>query len=730
MKKKLSALFLFLLCGVMLFGSIGVFAAEPYQTYTYSINGEVLYSPAAYKPALTVDAAYMGIPGGQFGSMDDLVVGPDNKVYIADAANSTIYVLSAYYKYEFSIKTFYNGTSNDSLNGPKGVFVTDEYIYVADTENYRIVVFDTLGNFVRIIPRPQSSLFGADSTYKPVALAVDQYGRIFVISSTTYQGIIVMTEDGVFTGFIGAQKVTYNIIDIIWRNFQSEADRAAGVQYISTEYNNISIDSDGFIYATIILDSDKQQTAIEDKSADFSPIKKLNSAGEEIMKRNGFFGTGGEVTVQNLSNTDAPTGASQIRDVAIGPEMTYSIIDSKRNKIFTYDQNGNLLFAFGDFGVQLGNSVKNGLSAIAYQTSTDASANDEKQYKMLTLDTASSAKSVTVYLCTEYGSLLYDALGYENNRLYEESVVAWRAVLARNNNFDAAYIGVGKALYRAGDYEGSMEMFKAAYDTENYSTSFSEVRKEWFASSILFIPAILLVAVVVVVAIMALGRLYGYAGKYNRAVAIGEKKRSFKSELFYCFHLRFHPFDGFWDLKHEKRGSVRAALVILAVTIVCFYYQAIGTGYLLNPQETETNIFAQALGVLVPLALWVVSNWCLTTLFDGEGSLKDVLIATCYSLAPLPLFLIVSTLMSNFVTSAEAQLVSFLVVIAFVWAGFLLFFGSMVTHDYSMGKNFLMVIASIVGMLIIMFLALLFSSLIGKIVSFISNIIVEISYRV
>ena len=308
MKKKLSALFLFLLCGVMLFGSIGVFAAEPYQTYTYSINGEVLYSPAAYKPALTVDAAYMGIPGGQFGSMDDLVVGPDNKVYIADAANSTIYVLSAYYKYEFSIKTFYNGTSNDSLNGPKGVFVTDEYIYVADTENYRIVVFDTLGNFVRIIPRPQSSLFGADSTYKPVALAVDQYGRIFVISSTTYQGIIVMTEDGIFTGFIGAQKVTYNIIDIIWRNFQSEADRAAGVQYISTEYNNISIDSDGFIYATIILDSDKQQAAIEDKSADFSPIKKLNSAGDEIMKRNGFFGTGGEVTVQNLSTTDAPTG--------------------------------------------------------------------------------------------------------------------------------------------------------------------------------------------------------------------------------------------------------------------------------------------------------------------------------------------------------------------------------------------------------------------------------------
>ena len=54
----------------------------------------------------------------------------------------------------------------------------------------------------------------------------------------------------------------------------------------------------------------------------------------------------------------------------------------------------------------------------------------------------------------------------------------------------------------------------------------------------------------------------------------------------------------------------------------------------------------------------------------------------------------------------------------------------MVTHDYSVGKNILTCIATIVGMAFIMFIGVLFSSLMAKIVSFITNIINEISYRV
>ena len=205
--------------------------------------------------------------------------------------------------------------------------------------------------------------------------------------------------------------------------------------------------------------------------------------------------------------------------------------------------------------------------------------------------------------------------------------------------------------------------------------------------------------------------------------------KTFGKELLFGFHLMSHPFDGFWDLKHEKRGSVRAAIVYLVVTILAFYYQAIGQGYLFNPQGEYSTIFAQVVGVLMPVMLFVIANWCLTTLFEGEGSFRDIFVATCYALVPLPLFIIPATIASNVVTASEMDIVNLVISLAFIWAGFLIVFGVQVTHDYSLGKNIITIIGSIVGMVFIMFIALLFTTLLGKIVGFISNIFIEIGYR-
>ncbi|MBO7309813.1 MAG: YIP1 family protein, partial [Clostridia bacterium] len=194
-------------------------------------------------------------------------------------------------------------------------------------------------------------------------------------------------------------------------------------------------------------------------------------------------------------------------------------------------------------------------------------------------------------------------------------------------------------------------------------------------------------------------------------------------------HIIFHPFDGFWDLKHEKRGSVRAAATILGAVIIAFYYQSIGRGYLLNPQQLYSTIGAVLLSVTVPAALWMIANWCLTTLFDGEGSFKDIFIATCYSLMPLFLIMIPTTIISNFLISAELNILSVVNGFAFVWAGILIFLGMMVTHDYSMGKNILTTLGTILGMVVIMFIAILFSTLLGKLVSFVTNIVTEIQFR-
>ena len=742
--KKITSIICLVFAFIMVL-ALPVSASAPYETYTYSISGTALSSPDAYDPYEEIDSKYMGLldkglisslypelsssevakKAVEIAELSDIQVDEDKNVYIADAKNNRIIVLDSYYKLKFIIDTFVNDNGvPDGLANPKGVFVTEDSmegttevngrIFVCDTDNSRIVTFDRkTGEFINIIDKPESQLFEENAIYRPVALAVDRYNRMYVVSTTTTEGVIVMTDEGEFTGFIGAQKVVISLWERIWRRFQTKEQREMTEEFISTSFNNIALSGE-FIYTTISSKEFESQilSAIRNKSksGDYSPVKLLNAAGDEIMRRNGFYPPVGEIDTSKLRTSDTISGVSTIVDVAVGPENTWSIIDQKRSKVFTYDYEGSLLFAFGDGGGQLGNITLNSLSAIVYQGDN-----------MLLVD--NTAKSFTVYQRTEYGDILIDAIRNQNERRYDLAIDDWTEILKRNSNFDAAYIGIGHALYRSGQYEEAIEKYKSAYDTENYSSAYKEIRKEWISKYIILIP------IFVIAICIGWSKFMKFAKKVNKKTAVTTGKRTYGQELLYVFHIMFHPFDGFWDLKHEKRGSVRAAATILGVTILAFYYQAIGQGYVMNPEGNYSTLIGVILSVGLPFALWIISNWCLTTLFDGEGSLKDIFIATGYSLMPIVLIYIPVTIASNFILASEIKMLTLLTTIAFIWVGMLIFFGMMITHDYSMGKNVLTVLGTLLAMICIMFIAILFSTLLSKLVSFVTNIVTELSFR-
>ncbi len=720
--KKITSLLLVVLSFVMLASAltVGASASSAYQTYTYSIDGEALYSPDAYSANKSVDSTAMGLATELASDASDLVVDEDENVYIADTSNNRIVVLDRYYNFKFDISGFTNAQGiEDVLAGPKGVFVTkrdgnkEKTIWVCDTDKNRLVQFDHEGNFLRIVDAPESQLLEADDVYKPIAMAIDQYGRMYVVSSTTYQGIIVLDADGQFVNFIGAQAVTISAWEILWRRFQTEEQKKLTKSYVSTEFNNITINDDGFIYVTTSsIKEESVDSAIrgKSKSGDFMPVKLLNPAGNEIMRRNGFWPPAGEIDYSNSSSDKVLyKGPSTVTDVAVGPENTWSIIDSKRNKIYTYDFNGNLLFAFGDKGSMLG-SISN-IGAVAYQGDT-----------MLVLDKGS--KCIVVYERTQYGNLLIEAIAAENSLDYDYAIECWNKVLQRNSNFDAAYVGIGNAHYRSGEYKEALASYEIAYETEGWSNSYKEVRKEWMSTWL--IPMVL----GIIVLLVAVLKFFGWAAKVNKRVSTdGNARKTFGQELLYAFYVMFHPFDGFYDLKHERRGSVRASLVFVGLTVLTFFYQSVGQGYVMNPTGSYSTIFAQAISVLIPLFLFIVANWCLTTLFEGEGSFKDIFIAASYSLLPLSLLVIPATLCSNWVSATEAEIVTMVGTVAFVWVFILLFFGTMVTHDYSMSKNLITILGTVVAMACIVFIVLLFSMLLSKLVSLVTNIVTEIQYR-
>ena len=746
--KKIKATLVFVIIAVMLSLSVVPAYATAYSTYTYSIDGKQLDSPNAYEPEKRYDSAMMGITTPDptkpyklclpLKSPADLTVDCDGNIYIVDEAvrqkedgkPESIYriiVLDPYFRYLYELYEFKSESGAiNTFKRPAGISTTEKYIYVADTENARIVVFERKDEgrtrperACNIIAQPQSDVFSADNLYTPVAVASDD-NHVYVVSKNTKEGVISMDTEGHFMGFIGAQKVTTNALDILWRMFQTDEQIALSTKYVTTEYNNIVMDSQGFIYVTTsTLDAAQQQSAIENKSKDgaYAPVKKLNTNGDDILNRNGFFPPSGEVTVAKVALNGEPTGASTIVDVAIGPENTWSIIDQKRQRIFTYDKNGNLLFAFGDEGDQLGNLEM--ITAICYQMANGMN-------NIIVLDAGDgglSAPTINVYSRTEYGDLLIAALHNDNIRNYQSAVVDYERILERNLNFDVAYIGKAKALYRAGDYNGAMEQYSYAYNTEGYSQAFKMFRKNWVSEWIWVIP------IVAVAAFAAIYFFFKYAGKVNAKTAITSGKRTFGQELLFAFHLIFHPFDGFWDLKHEKRGSLRGAAFYISLTILVFTYQSVGRSYMYNPTGEYQSIWMQIAAVGIPVGLFAAANWCITTLFDGEGSIKDIIIAAGYSLVPLILFTVPTTLMTHILSSAESGIITLFNVLAFVWVGLLLFFGIMITQDYSLFKNLLTIVVTIVGMAFIMFIIILFITLVSDIFGLISNIATEISYR-
>jgi len=742
MNKITKILVLALVC-VLLVGSVSVFASEPYDTYTYSIDGVPLMSPDAYRTQQVVDSTDMKIKNVSTNSSlsdsaNDVVTDTDGNVYIADTGNNRVVILDKRYKAKAIVSDFIDEYgSAQKFSAPRGIFVqttvdeeTNEvarYLYVCDTGNRRIVVFveNELGEYVhsRTIDKPVTPVL-TEQAFEPTSIAVDLYGRIFVVSPKCFEGVIVMSSEGDFTGFIGVQKVTYTLIDMIWRRFQSAEQRASEVKKLADPYNNITVDEEGFVYVTLTpTDKAAQYAAIKSKAAASSPVKKLNSSGAEIMKRNGFFDPSGEVDILGGE------GVSKITDVAVGEEGAWTILDKSRSRTFTYDQNGNLLFAFGDMGEQLGSIAKDKALSITYQKIKDYEASEAAgvvryDYHLLVLYQDGTVSRLAVYEPTDYYDTIISALRNQNEHKYSESIFYWQDVLKRNNNFDLAYIGIGKALFSQGKYDEAQLMLESAYETEQHDKAFMEIRKEFIQKYLVW----LLIAVIVLIVLLV--KFLGYAKKKNKATSLKVGRKSYWEELLYVFHLVFHPFDGFWDLKHEKRGSVRAASTFMGLTIVAFFYQAIGQGYSFNPRGDYSTVFIQVIGVVVPVALWVIGNWCLTTLFDGEGSFKDIYIATGYSLAPLPLFVAISTLLTNMMTANEGKMVNLLVTIGYVWVFILLFFGTMVTHDYTMGKNFITILGTIVAMAIIIFVIVLFSSLVAKMVGFVFAVFSEIAGRI
>lgn len=209
-----------------------------------------------------------------------------------------------------------------------------------------------------------------------------------------------------------------------------------------------------------------------------------------------------------------------------------------------------------------------------------------------------------------------------------------------------------------------------------------------------------------------------------------ETYTKYKKDFKFAFYCLTHPLDGFWDLTHERRGSMAVANTILVLTLLARICRLQFTSFIFNKVYwPEVNIFLYLASVLFPLALWCVGNWALTTLFDGKAKLNQIYIATCYCLLPYPLMQFPLIVFSNMVTVDEAEFYGVLSTISLVWCGIWIVAAMMQIHEYSLSKTLLFIVFSILAMLVIVFILLLFFSMISQGIAYFISIVREILFR-
>lgn len=211
-----------------------------------------------------------------------------------------------------------------------------------------------------------------------------------------------------------------------------------------------------------------------------------------------------------------------------------------------------------------------------------------------------------------------------------------------------------------------------------------------------------------------------------------EALKTFGKDLKYAFHVIVHPLDGFWDLKHEKRGKMYMAILLLALYVVTDILDKQFNNYYFNSYKVfpeNINVVGSFVKVALIVVIWVAANWGLTTLFDGEGSMKDILLYTGYSMLPIVISQLLLLFLTNVLTSNEETIVSLVTYVGIGWTALLLYSGTMTTHQYSGGKTFITLLFIILGMAIIVFVGLMFFFLVQEMWNFVYTIYRELELR-
>ena len=708
MKKKLfsralSGLFAVLLCVGL---TIPVVADGQ---YTINDANEVAI-PDSYQYAYTINTLQEAPPRTTltFNQPTDLFVDTADNLYVVDGKNNRLVKMET----DGTTLMILREANGTRFSGPQGVFVAQNGdIYLADTGNARIVQMDADGTFIREYGKPESPKLADVTDYAPTKIACTDAGVMYVLMG---ENIMCVDAQNNFRGFIGQTEIGFDFVEWLLRIVASDEQKKSMIKRTAASYNNLLIGSDGLIYATSRDETEGQ-------------VKVLNSVGNNIYRKAGSNASSFDKFVSKLLNGNVINKSFQfgetvkidgkwyqpmLEDIAVDEQGIVTVLDRQICRIYQYDSSGNLLAVFGKSGTNQG------------EFSIPVSIAMDSKGTLYVLD--SSYGKIQAFKPTAIIRLVQQATTAYNNGEYEKADELWQQVLAVDETYPLAHLGVGNTAYKAEDYGTAMESYRFYNDRTLYSKAFAEQRYLFSKENFFYIVlAAFALATGVIAAIIWLARRSARVLKAFEYRDLPHLRCG--SGLWMACSMLFHPVHTLESLRVSRgRLTYSSGLIILLATIVTRVISIYTVHYPFQDIElSEVNLALEVVKYLLPFFSWLITTYLIGSQFGGESTVSELF--TAYSSAMLPLAVItpIMTLLSQILCTQEKGLYAVIGYFSVLWMGYLMIRSLQVLNNFSVGHTILVAVISLLATVLLWFIALLGYTLIFRIVQFVQDLIQE-----
>ena len=700
---KTRRLLLLMICFLLFLGfaatqPTAVSALSAYKTFTLDRNGRLQETNEAYE-AIQMIRTFSD--GSTLNGAKDLTVDEEDYLYIADTGNKRILILDPAYQV---VAKF----GSDKMQKPMGIAVVDDVIYIADYGQavtnqdigaIHIYNFDKEAadledrvTFVKSLSTPTSSLLDSENfLFRPMKIAVDQNQTMYVTNEGTTNGVLMINQENRFINYFASNPIKISLWKRLQRILYQNNPNVNLAKNIPVPVTNIALDNRGYYYTVT-------STIIEDNQGD--NIKKVNTGGTNFYPDDMFtHGSFVDSWPGDVGNLYAVTSGGTIVE---------------------YDSLGNLLFQFAGLGTgndRLGLFLS--ASAIAQNT----------QGNLFVIDDNSSRNALHIFQETPFAVKVHDALRCYNDAEYVESIDIWTEVLRYNSMFDMAYRGIGLGYLMNEEYELALDYFEIANAKAEYSEAYWEIRNIWLIDHI---DGILLTLLLLV----AFGAIIHYTNK--KFAFLSAIKQPFQRllslkyprEMAMMFRFVRHPFDTCYEVKRRNRVSTLSGFIFLIALVGLYLIGMVLTGFIFNQVIIEeTVLFNEIMKLVLPFLIFVLSNYLVSSLMEGEGTMRAVFLNSLGALTPIFLIYPLVILLSNVITLNESFLYSFGLTFMFLWSLGLIYFNIKETHNYTVGQTIVNLLLTLLMMIVIIITLIIVYLMVFQVGTFVSDIVKEVIIR-